>query len=345
MDGETNLHTIIYLDQNYLSYMAKARLGSIKAEADAVFCQLLFDDLEKAVLADKITCPKSEFHMIEAAYDTRLEGAIGKVIDELARGLELRPWDSILKSQIEDAARKFLGKKPDQKNPWAIAFESDPRVPVDSRMQDICGAKVRMGVPSSLPSKVVQPNRQLKRKFVDLLQNLLNNRVNSQPADLSGTIVEEKKDFIERFMGIQALRSIQEKSQGGSQSDRQSALNTYIELYNLWERLYEIGVDTNDDKLVMDFAESELLNTPFIDIYCSILAVIATHHLSIKPGDLFDIPILATVLPYCDVTTTDKSMKEILTNILHFDNKYKAKIFSAKKADRLAFHKLVRALI
>ena len=78
-----NMHTIVYLDQNYLSNMAIARHGFMKDE-EAVFWSSLFDDLKTAVLADKIACPASEFHSTEAMYDTRLEEPIREVIDELS---------------------------------------------------------------------------------------------------------------------------------------------------------------------------------------------------------------------------------------------------------------------
>ena len=85
----------------------------------------------------------------------------------------------------------------------------------------------------------------------------------------------------------------------------------------------------------------------YIDIYFSIHAAIIKHYPNrkMKQGDFYDIPILSTVLPYCDVITTDSFMKEILVNKLNFNEKYKAQIFSATKEDRLAFQKLVRVLI
>ena len=126
--------------------MAKARVGYMKDGKQAKFWGSLFDDLKNAVLADKIACPESEFHMIEAAYDTEIERPIREVIDELSWGLRFRPFTSVLQSQIEDAAKNFLGKRLEEKEPWAIAFESNPQAPVKSRMQDICGTKGRINV-------------------------------------------------------------------------------------------------------------------------------------------------------------------------------------------------------
>ena len=68
-ETQMNSHTIIYLDQNYVSYMAKARIGRIKDDDQAKFWLSLFDNLKKAVLADKIACPESDFHSTEAMFD------------------------------------------------------------------------------------------------------------------------------------------------------------------------------------------------------------------------------------------------------------------------------------
>jgi hypothetical protein len=109
-----------------------------------------------------------------------------------------------------------------------------------------------------------------------------------------------------------------------------------------------MGMNVNDKNVVMSFAESEgLLHSPFIDIYGSLFAVITTHYSNrrMRPGDLYDVPILATVLPYCDVVTADAFMKEILVQVLRFDDKYKAEILSATHEDRLAFQELVKGLV
>ena len=105
MQGTKKMHTIVYLDQNYISNMAKARHGSMENKGEAKFWDSLFDDLKRAVLANKIACPESEFHLTEAKYDKRLESLISEIIKILTGGLQLYPWKSILESQVKDAAR------------------------------------------------------------------------------------------------------------------------------------------------------------------------------------------------------------------------------------------------
>lgn len=303
-------HVIVYLDQNYLSHMAKARLGSIEDENLAKFWNPLFDDLRKAVLDDKIACPESEFHRIETMYNRELEEPIREVIDELSWGLEFCQRDDILETQILGTALRFLGKNEGTKETWATVFESDPHAPVRSRMQEILGIERQIHVHLSLSDEVVEHDRQLKNKYVkgeELFAKL-------------GNVCRDWDDEV---------------------------LAQKMSLIDLWGKRGEIGIKDSDIDTATKFLKSEEpLNIPYIDICSSINAAIAKHYPKrrCKGSDLYDVLTLATVLPYCDVVTTDSFMKEILVKILCFNDKYKAKIFSAKKIDRLAFQKFIQGL-
>ena len=86
------------------------------------------------VLADRIACPEFALQREEASFDTRIDEAVGRIIDELSRGLKFNTWKEILNLQIEDAAFKFLGKAPPQREIWEIAFASNPQASLKSRM-------------------------------------------------------------------------------------------------------------------------------------------------------------------------------------------------------------------
>ncbi len=323
-------HVIVYLDQNYLSNMAKARLGSIEDKNLAEFWSSLFDELKTAVLTDKIACPASEFHTTEAMFDKRLEESIRQVIDELSWGLEFHQREDILETQISGAALTFLGKNGGIKETWATAFESDPCAPAHSRMQNIFGVKGRISVHLSLPDEVVEHDRQLKNRYMKGEE--LFAKLGNVCSNWDDEVLAQKMSFIDSFfLGGQARQSI-EKQQ---------------DLMRLWGKLDQIGIKYPDHATAAKFLKSEeLLNSPYIDICSSINAAIATHHPNrkCKGSDLHDVAILATVLPYCDVVTTDSFMKEIIVKILNFDDKYKVKVFSARKNDRPAFQKFIHEL-
>ena len=343
-------HKIVYLDQNYLSNMAKARIGSIKDDDQAKFWHSLFDDLKKAVLADKIACPELEFQRHEASYDRRLEEPIRKVIDELSWGLKFHRSANILESQIDDAANNFLGKQLEKRDPWTKVFKSNSQAAVESRMSDIWGIQGRINVHLSLPDEAVQHDRRLKAEFADT--TVLPVTYQKTCLGWSELLLREKLSFICSFFGLSLLQpdyiSWLKRRCSGSPVAR-FAVNEHIaDSVRVWERLTEIGICVKDTTTAANFLDSdELLNIPYIDTYCSIHAAINKYYPNrkIQQGDFYDIPILSTVLPHCDVVTTDSFMKEVLVNKLHFDGKYKARIFSATKADRLALQKLVRALI
>lgn len=330
-------HIIVYLDQNYLSNMAKARIGSIKDEDQAKFWRSLFDDLKKAVLADKIACPELEFHRTESAF-SKFENPILETIYELSLGLRFHPWRSILESQIEVAAIKYLGKPMEEEEPWAIAFESDPQAPAKSR-------NVAPKILGLSTSDEVQENRRRKIEFKYEAQKILEEYSKSR-LGWRDLLLQSKRSFFDGLWGKTARLSIIQEAQADSFESQFSALYKISSLINLFDRLRDIGIDVDSPK-VMDFFKSEgLLNIPFADVNASIWAAIGRAYRGEEQpkGDFYDVPILASSLPYCDIVTTDKSMKEILVNRLHFDDKYKAKIFSATKADRLSFREFIQGL-
>jgi hypothetical protein len=326
--------------------MAKVCLGFPMNNVDSEFWQSLFNDLKAAVLADKIACPESQFQRKEACLDRRIEEAVGRIIDELSWGLEFNPWEVILRLQIEDAAYRFLGKNPPTRETWSIAFKSDPHAPVESRTEDIFGTKGRIAVSFSLPDEIIEEDRQSKLEFMDEAHEILN-RYSNNPLDWSELVLQSKRSLMDGFLGKTAREAIIRQLKEDSALNQLRALEKYNELVDLVNRLQEIGINT-DNSEVMNFLESEkLLNIPFVDINGSIWAAIGEYYRQrrkVQGGDLYDAPILATVLPYCDIITTDRFMKQILVDRLHFDKKYKCKIFSASKTDRQAFQKLVKEL-
>jgi len=339
-------HTIVYLDQNYLSNMAKVSLGFPMNNVDSEFWRSLFDDLKAAVLANRIACPELGFQRKEARLDRRIEEAVGRIIDELSWGLEFNPWEVILRLQIEDAAFRFLGKTPPRIETWSIPFKSDPQAPVEGRMEDIFGTKGRIAVSFSLPDEIIEQDRQRKLEFTNVAQELLNEYSNN-PLDWSELVLQSKRSLMDGFLGKTARESIIRQLKEASASSQLKALDRYNELVGLVNRLREIGINT-DNSEVMNFMESEeLLNIPFVDINGSIWAAIGEYYRQgrkVQKGDFYDAPILAAVLPYCDIITTDRFMKQILVGKLLFGRKYKCKMFSAGKTDRQAFQKLIREL-
>ena len=224
-------HTIVYLDQNYLSNMAKARIGRIKDDDQAKFWLSLFNDLKKAVLADKIACPELEFQRHEASYDRRLEEPIRKVIDEISWGLKFHLSTQILESQIYDAAKNFMGKQPEERKPWAIAFRSNPHAPIESRTTDIWGIKGRVNVHLPYLYEVVEHDRQLKSQFANDAES---QKYDYTDLDWPDVVKAEKISFIISLFGLQAKDMIYEKLHSNSWLEQSIAVSLHAEFKKRW---------------------------------------------------------------------------------------------------------------
>ena len=306
--------------------MAKARHGLMKDDDETTLWSSLFCELKNLVFANEIACPKLEFHDIESVYDTRVEKPILEVIGELSQGLEFHGWETIADLQIEDAARRYLGKPEGERHPWIMAFKSDPHATVESRIQGLSNTKGRLNVFIPLSDDDVERKRQRKAGFVDIAHSLLD-KDKWKHLTWSELVFESKKSVLSGLMGEVARQYNRHGLQG------------------LYDTLFAIGIT---GETVMKFAYSdELFGVPFVDIFGSIWAAIALSYIQgreVSKSDNNDVGILSTALIYCDVVTTDKYMKELLVNTLSFDEKYKCQIFSASIEDRQAFQEFARKI-
>ena len=92
------------------------------------------------------------------------------------------------------------------------------------------------------------------------------------------------------------------------------------------------------------FFDSKLIDEiPYVDIFSSIRASLAVHEPTrkTKGSDLFDAAALASVLPYCDVVTTDKNVQAHIIDRIHYDSKYAAQILAPTKAGVEALLKML----
>lgn len=239
---------------------------------------------------------------------------------------------------IEEAAYKFLRKTPPSTKSWEIAFTTDPRAPVESRLEEILGAQVQVDVFFSLPDDIVERKRQSKKRWITNAGKALKRGTTRSWAD---EISVQKRGFVYMLFGPPAMLSLMNEFSRGEEYDRLNASEKCVQLYQRFCRLTSIGITD-----FSFFSSDELFNIPFIDVFCSLNAAQVAYHPNRIPrgSDLDDITILATVIPYCDVVTTDKFMKELLVNTLHFHKKYKCQIFSASLEDRQLLKEFVEKI-
>jgi len=328
-----NRHTVIYLDTNYLSNMAKAQLGSITDQVECKFWLSLLEELKDKVLSDAIACPEFPFQREEASFDTRIDEAVGVIIDGLSRGLKFNTYKEILDLQIEEAAYKFLGKDPPQREIWAIGFTSNPQASVRSRVQGgYPYPNWGVGASPLSENEIAEYRRQQKARWAAYAERTLEPYTRG---NWDETLRRDKLYFVDCILGRQARADAEMSNSFGSSADMK-------DLTDRLGRLHEIGITGGN---VSDFFQSdELLNSPFIDIHSSIRTAAAKYFPKRRQrgSDLRDPVILASVLPYSDVVTTDRFMKHLAVACLGLEKKYKCRIFSSSKEDRLEFQKKVK---
>jgi hypothetical protein len=160
----------------------------------------------------------------------------------------------------------------------------------------------------------------------------------------SRLVLESKRSTIAGFMGAVAIQSIVNQIRSDSLLEQMSGYDNYTRLLLLFDKLIKIGIDPQNPDMIARFFESkELLDSPFIEIYSALWAIIAESRRiqgrDTRGSDLYDVPILAMALPSCDIIATDKFMKEVNNNLPKFNDKYKTEIFSASKEDLVALQK------
>ena len=331
-------HRIVYLDVNYLSNLAKARSNYSPEDHDSQFWSLLFDDIREAVLADRVACPELDLQRDEASFDSRIEPVVWEILGELSLWLEFRPSERIMQQQIEDAAFRFMGKELPERESWVVAFRSDPQEAVARRMQALGPVKVHL----SWSPRIVEHDRRVREKGRDTREGLL-----KLPAHASfrKELLAQKVGLVDHILGRANMQMILEQWQSDQPRDRAIGLDNFSKLKERWTRLRQMGlVDVSE--AVRFLNSDELLNAPYVDIFSSISAVIFKNYKDRTPkgSDSYDLKTLATVLPYCDIVTTDGFMKQVLVEELHFDRKYTCRVFSCSKSDRVAFRELIRQL-
>lgn len=339
------MQTIVYLDHNFLSNMSKARFDLMKDQRNAEVWNAIFQELKNAVIANKIVCPLSRFHSTEAMFDTRLEIPIKATINELALGLEFHTWRTIMEYQMEDAARVFLGQKKTN-NDWTSIFKSNPAQTAEKRLTQMVPDDTHQDIHIPMPQEIVETNRNEKNEFLSIGQNLIEQYC-EKPLEWENLVLESKISTLDGYLGNIARQRINSQIASDSLLDQMSGYDNYSKLSSLYDRLKGIGLELDNHKMMLDFMNSkELLDSPFIDIFSSLWAIIArckqTHGRKQKSSDYFDVPILSIALPACDIIATDSFVKEIVTKLLHFDDKYHTTLFSANQDDISIFITCIR---
>lgn len=306
--GSGGRRVIVYLDQNYLSYLTRARLGWIAAGPAAERWGRLYETLRGLVEAGRAICPRSFFHAIEGELDDRLSEHLDGTAAELSRGLHFRPWEEVVSAQAQRALRRHLGLA-DESEEWRDYFVRDPQGPL--REQAVAGAEMP-GPPGE--------EREAKRRYVEEAVAAWRER-GAEPRAYERQVEVEKEELIERWF--------REPLREGSES-----AGPFVEVAEAFQRETGSGEPLADGRFVAFLGSAELKEAPFIQVQAVLSAASAVYSAERRPreSDLYDRAIVSLALPSCDIVTTDRYMKWLIATA-GLDTPYGAEVYGGRAAD------------
>ncbi len=318
---------IIYLDQNFISNIAKAA-----SKPDLATYMQIAETLRER--ADVIACPTSEFHNTETLYsgDEELRRAIRQVIFDLSRGLGFRDSFDILEAQTKSAIHKYFDNHAQPPEPgWSEAFTSDPDLP--TRAEQPVYVEIAPFFQAGLTAKHTYPERARRVASKVAARGV---QFNARLDELCAWFA--KIAFVEP---LTKLWSAQAKLVSGQQPNLVDLLPSYA------SRVYGefCQLDGHDDPaaFVEFLRSSHFKQVSLVRIFCALHVAMEADSAKPEAGDYDDTRILGTVLPYCDAVATDYSKMRLLEQ-LGFDKEFGVTLFSAIRPDLAAFLNFLRGL-
>jgi len=313
-----NRKSIVYLDQNFVSNLAKERYREDWKDSLADYYRQLNDLISDLTDRDIIVCPTSSFHTEESELGQRVRSFLWHFVEQLGYGLSFKTAPEIMQHQIVAAARAYCGIPAMQCTAWKVAFNHDPQVPV--------GQLTR-------PALLINiPNEQDFNEYIRLSRTSIANEYRDYKSHCRGKrkaysdeLEAQKKQFVFEIFNPRTALNV--KSSNLEVLFNLLGLAGIIEFHNTVKEIFQQG--TNPEEF---FDSSQLFNCSYIHIWASLMAADIFFHPEKKPTmSLFmDFEIVASVLPYTDILATDSYMSELIRNAKLLD-RFSAKIFSSSE--------------
>jgi hypothetical protein len=306
--------TIIYLDQSYLSNLTKARLGPKEYPRTPPCFRALLRALRSAVDEDVAVCPISPYHFTESELAPRhLENEIYNTLELLCCGVSYLAFPDILENQVVRAYRKFLGAD-SEADSWESAFDRNPDESGDHKHH----IERSRGDFSAWTKEVRQYHQR-----TGLLPAL-------------GDYEFSRKYEIAQLISTLYIQPLLAYQRGQATIFTLSGPEYVMHRMQDFRELRGSEPTESDlDAILTTFLASWLVEPPpYADVYASIVASVVTRHQlrTVQGGDLEDASAAALAVPYCDIFTADRFMKDILT-ASELDRKYGCVVYSPGIAD------------
>jgi hypothetical protein len=320
---DSSVKTVIYLDQNHVSYITKARLGTTLYPAIPEYWRDLYEVLVNAVESNVAVCPVSSFHYSESELNPTLFPEILRTMERLYCGVRVRDFHHVLQMQAVEALSDFLDVAEDARPDLEGPFSGDPNAPVPEHPE---------------PLHLVGSGF-----FKDLSREIKRYHEAQKEAKPVGNFAQQKRVESSQFLFDAYIRPLLDVAARGLDMFTLAGLDLPVELTRVHRRL--LGREPTVKEVVKFLKSPRMAAAAFVDVYSSLRAgmVITGQNRKQKGSDLNDVLIAATVLPYCDVFATDGHIKQLIV-ALKLDSRYDVRVFGSRKADVVALKSLVREL-
>ncbi len=119
---------VIYLDQNWISNIAKAKFDEGRIAEQTYFSDL-FEALGQGVINNRLVCPTSDFHEYEASLGSRVKDTLWRITGRLSCRLSFNYFFLVMHRQLRQAISEFVGQDTIDDPWWFIPFNKDPDLP------------------------------------------------------------------------------------------------------------------------------------------------------------------------------------------------------------------------
>lgn len=179
--GKLSKKLVVYLDQNFLSEMAKSASDH---NVNPLFREI-YELLHQGFVEEKTTVPASWFHKLESSFDTRLKNEIVSYQNYLGQ-TQLHHPHEIHIFQLGRAAKEFLGEKVEPIT-YNIAYNDNP----DKRTQ-----RLNVVVDSHLERFNYRGDKQITTQRLEQLRKSMTAKKVPFKKQLEYEFTESSKSFI-----------------------------------------------------------------------------------------------------------------------------------------------------
>ncbi len=357
---------IFYLDQNFISNFAKARLGLMREEQPRELWKKLGDFFIKLREDRKIICPYSFVHLQETAQieEPKLKKEIYSWMFYLSAGVRFATETDIENKEVENELYAFLGKPLKHKN-WEIYFEENPQEAkasfkkfVDlknlssffSKEKEIKHKEDSIRQVQEIRKELLDYDHYKQREqtaFVNYRYKIPAGKVEMEkmrreyglPSDFFNLWYEKDKEDFKKGelvpLGSLVVKDMVEN--GITQSD--------LDRYDFFQKIHDLWKSEKSGMFDEFFDSPGIRKAPVTKIFAELCAEIfkKQNERTFKEGDFYDIRVLAFAIPACEVVCCDHFFK-LQCEQKDYGKLYNTTLFSAKKESLEALYKHLEKL-